>query len=316
LIGWLELHARIAVQAFLVIGGFLAARSLSPDGVARPQNALHTKVGRRYLKLVPPFLVATLLAVGASAWAGNWMSHASVSGVPTLAQLLAHALLLHSILGYESISAGAWYVAIDFQLYALLASLVWICGMAGRDQARAWLVPAIVLAGVCASLFWFNRDARLDIWAFYFFGSYGMGALAWWASERQRRAARQMLLAAIVLPATCALLLDFRSRIALALFIACMLAWCARRQQPWRDALPPVFQWPGRIAYSVFLIHFPVCLVVNAAFTRYAPLTPAWQGLGMLVAWAGSVLAGAVFFQFVEAPLGRLRFRARRMSAP
>jgi peptidoglycan/LPS O-acetylase OafA/YrhL len=156
-------------------------------------------------------------------------------------------------------------------------------------------VPVVVLAGVCASLFWFNRDARFDIWALYFFGSYGIGALAWWASEQQRRATRHMLLAAIVLPATCALLLYFRGRIALALFISCMMAWCARRDKPWRDALPPVSQWLGRIAYSVFLIHFPVCLVVNAAFTRYASPAPGWQGVGMLAAWAGSVLAGAAF---------------------
>jgi peptidoglycan/LPS O-acetylase OafA/YrhL len=277
---------------------------------------VHNKVGQRYLKLVPPFMVATLLAVGASAWAGNWMSHESISAEPTLAQLVSHALLLHSILGYESISAGAWYVAIDFQLYALLALLVWLCSMASGGQLRAWLLPAVVLAGVCASLFWFNRDARFDIWALYFFGSYGVGALAWWASERQRRTTRQMLLLAIVLPATCALLLDFRSRIALALFMACVLAWYARQRPRWRDALPPVFQWPGRIAYSVFLIHFPVCLVVNAAFTRYAPPTPGWQGLGMLVAWAGSMLAGAAFFRLVEAPLGRLLFRTRRTTAP
>jgi hypothetical protein len=36
----------------------------------------------------------------------------------------------------------------------------------------------------------------------------------------------------------------------------------------------------------------------------------------MLAAWAGSVLAGAAFLWLVEAPLGRLLFRARRMIAP
>ena len=309
LIGWLEMHARIAVHAFLVIGGFLAARSLSPDGIARMPGALHKKVGQRYLKLAPPFLVATLFGVGASVWARSWMSHESISAAPTVMQLLAHALLLHSILGYESISAGAWYVAIDFQLYALFALMVWLCGTAAGDRPRAWLLPAVVLLSVCASLFWFNLDASMDIWAPYFFGSYGLGVLAWWASQQCGIRRSAPVLVAIVVPAACALLLDFRSRIALALFIACMLVWCARSRLSWRHVLPAVLHWLGRISYSVFLIHFPVCLVVNAAFIRYAPPTAAWQALGMLTAWAASVLAGAAFFRLVETPLGRLLLR-------
>src|SRR5580765_6342029 len=62
LINWLDDYARIAVQVFLVVGGFLAAKSLSPQGpsaVSAPMRVLW----RRYMKLAPPFLAATMLAI-------------------------------------------------------------------------------------------------------------------------------------------------------------------------------------------------------------------------------------------------------------
>lgn len=307
LIGWLDEHARLAVQVFLVIAGFLAARSLAGDGVPPLGGSLRATVARRYLMLAPPFMAAMLLTVGASAWARSWMTHDSISAAPALAQLVAHALLLQDVLGYESLSAGAWYVAIDFQLYALLATLVWACGRSTRrwPAAGAWLLPASVSLVLCGSLFWFNRNERFDAWALYFFGSYGLGALACWASGAPGRQGRLLALI-MVASAAAALVLDFRSRIALALIVAGVIAWAARRPFIRDRAAPALLLWLGRISYSVFLVHFAVCLVINAAFTRYAPASAGWQAYGMLLAWAASVLAGAVFYRLVEAPLGRL----------
>ena len=317
LIGWLDEHARLAVQVFLVIGGFLAARSLAGDGTATAGGTLRARIARRYLVLAPPFMAAVLLTVAASAWARSWMPHDSISAAPTVAQLAAHALMLQGVLGYESLSAGAWYVAIDFQLYTLFALLIWACSHASRTwpATRGWLLPASVSLLLCSSLFWFNRDARFDVWALYFFGSYGLGALACWAGTSG--AARQRWLAlALLAPAAAALALDFRSRIALALLVAAFIAWAAQHPVVRERALPAPLLWLGRISYSIFLVHFGVCLVINAAFTRFAPATAGWQGAGMLAAWAGSVLAGAVFYRLVEAPLARLVAPARAAALP
>ncbi|MFJ2989532.1 acyltransferase family protein [Collimonas sp. NPDC087041] len=310
LIDWLDSYARIAVQVFLVIGGFLAAKSLSPQGTSTVADPLRV-MWRRYMKLVPPFLVATVLAVGASAWASLWMTHYSISAMPTALQLAAHALLLHSILGYESISAGAWYVAIDFQLYALLTMLLWLTGGIARRGAMPWLAPLLVVVGVSASLLYFNRNAAWDAWAPYFFGSYGLGVIAWWARDLSRRpGVVALLIAALLVPTVYALTIDFRSRIAVALVVACALVLVSRhgmllsRQR---------FAWIrsfGRISYSIFLVHFPVCLVVNAAFVRFVPARPLLQAGGMVLAWAASLLAGAIFYRFVEIPLSRLSTRA------
>ncbi|WP_225869842.1 acyltransferase [Glaciimonas sp. PCH181] len=312
-IGWLDTYARIAVQVFLVTSGFLAAKSLAPAGMPGIADPLRV-VWRRYVRLVPPFMVATALAVGASALAGAWMTHYSISAMPTLLQLAAHALLLHTVLGYESISAGAWYVAIDFQLYALLTCLIWMAGKLAVRRSVPWLVPCLVIGGVCASQWYFNRDARWDAWAIYFFGSYGLGVLAWWARDPARHRATVVLLAAaILLPTLGALMVDFRSRIAVALVVACALVCISRRQNhhfgPSWLRMGGMGSNVGKISYGVFLVHFPVCLIVNAIFTRFVPAQPLLQAFGMLLAWGSSMLAGAAFYRWVQLPLSRLSSR-------
>lgn len=311
LFSWLAGDARIAVQVFLVIGGFLAAKSLSPHGLPGLDHPLRA-IGRRYLKLAPPFIVAMLLAVLASYIASAWMTHDSISAPPTFSQFSAHALLLHDVLGYEALSAGAWYVAIDFQLYGLMCLLLWVSGNFGAGRQSRWIVPGLVSILLLASLFVFNRDADWDAWAPYFFASYGLGALAWWASDPHRRSvAILVLLFLIVVPTQLALALDFRARIAVAFAVACLLLLLGREKPAFlAGRMAWLVQMLAKTSYSVFLVHFPVCLVVNAGFTRFAPEVAHLQFLGVVVGWGTSLIAGAAFHRWVEAPLGRLLIQA------
>ena len=309
LLDWLGDSARIAVQVFLVIGGFLAAKSLAPDGLpGLPASATPLQaIRRRYIKLAPPFIAATLIAALANALAAGAMTHDSISAPATFGQLGAHALLLHGVLGYESLSAGAWYVAIDFQLYALTALALWTAGRVAGGRALAWLVPVTVAAGGALSLLYFNLDAGWDNWAPYFFGSYGLGMLAWWASDARRKTGAVFaLMLLLVVPAWLALAVEFRSRIELALAVACVLFLCGRSATVLHGRAWAAVNTLGRISYAVFLIHFPVSLLVNTAFVSWAPLEPEWQALGMLTAWSASLTAGAAFHRWVELPLGRL----------
>jgi peptidoglycan/LPS O-acetylase OafA/YrhL len=306
LIDWLDEYGRIAVQVFLVVGGFLAAKSLSPQANACLEHPVGT-IWRRYIKLAPPFMMAMLLAIGASALASQWMSHDSISAPPTLAQLSAHLLLMHDVLGYEALSAGAWYVAIDFQLYAMVTVLLWGAGRLAGPRFQAWLMPVLIALCVSVSLFYFNRDAEWDVWAPYFFGSYGLGMLAWWASDPARRPGSVgLLLAMIMAPTLLALALDFRVRIAVALVVACVLFLFGRiKLADYRSQAWTLVNRLAAISFSVFLVHFPMCLVVNAAFTRFVSEQPHEQAFGMLVAWVASLAAGAAFYRWVEVPLGR-----------
>jgi peptidoglycan/LPS O-acetylase OafA/YrhL len=315
LVDWLDEYGRIAVQVFLVVGGFLAAKSLSPQAQPGLNNPFAT-IWRRYIRLALPFMVAMLLAIGASALASQWMIHDSISAPPTLSQLGAHLLLLHDVLGYDALSAGAWYVAIDFQLYALVTLLLWGAGRLGG--ARSWIMPVLVTLGVSISLLYFNRDADWDVWAPYFFGSYGLGMLAWWASDPARKpGAGALLLVMMVAPALVGLGLEFRSRIAVALVVACGLFLFGRtRLADYRSQGWVLVNRMATISFSVFLVHFPVCLVVNAGFTRFVSDQPHEQAFGMLIAWIASLAAGAAFYRWVETPLGRVLTTRTQSATP
>lgn len=292
---WLYDYGRIAVQAFLVMGGFLAARGLAPQGVLRELNPW-AALGRRYVSLVFPFAVALLFAILGAALARQFSSHASIPAAPEFLQVLAHLLLLHNIVGADALSAGVWYVAIDFQLYALLLLLLVLARSPAGGQGRPWLAYALVAALGLASLLWFNRQADLDIWGIYFFGAYALGAFAYWASQQARYKVWLGLLFSL---GVCALLLDFRLRIAVALVIALLLA-IANRGAGMAWPKPRLFGWLGQISYAVFLVHFPVCLLVNVALQVWAPASPGLNLLGMVAAWGLSLWAGQVFYRRVE----------------
>ncbi len=303
LIKWFSDYGRLAVQVFFVIGGFLVARSVAARAAligARPFAVLW----ERYLRLVVPLAVALLAAIAAAAIGRAWMPHvASVPPPPTLMQLAAHLLLLQDLLHIEALSAGIWYVAIDFQSFAMLVIIVWLAHRLGgslNGTRRLTAVLACLLGG--ASLFFFNRDPDWDNAALYFFGSYALGVIAFWLSDRARSA---LWLAALAAAASAALLLDFRIRIAIAVATALVLVAASRGAVPGNWPKHRVWAFLGQISYSVFLIHYPVCLIVNAVFFRFAPQSPLANALGMLLAWAASIAAGSVLFQLVERHVAR-----------
>jgi len=152
-------------------------------------------------------------------------------------------------LDVESLSAGVWYVAIDFQLYATLALVLWLGG------GKRWLSLALVALLCAASLTWFNADADWDIWSVYFFGAYGLGALAWWAGSRARHGWYAVVLYATALGiGLAALAINFRERIALAISVSALLASFGT----WQLRLP---RWLDRKFCKARFIHAIRCMV-------------------------------------------------------
>ena len=294
LIAWLYDYARIAVQAFLVMGGFLGAQALARDGTLI-DKPVATLIWRRYLKLVLPYAGALLLAIIAAAIARGLMVNEATPEAPTLPQFIAHIFLLQSVLGFDGLSAGVWYVAIDFQLYVLLLVTLWLARRTLPNIRGAG--PILVSALMLASLFYVNRDDSLDNWAIYFFGAYGMGAVVHWTVRRSQASVWLALILALV---ATALVVDFRLRIAVALAVAVALGLARYAGFIERWPKSKTVAWLGQISYSIFLVHYPICLVINGLFERFAPHTPGIQLAGMVLAWAASIAGGALFYRQIE----------------
>jgi peptidoglycan/LPS O-acetylase OafA/YrhL len=99
------------------------------------------------------------------------------------------------------------------------------------------------------------------------------------------------------------LALDWRSRIAIALVTALALAVAQRREGQggprWFAPGHPLVRL-GRISYSLFLIHFPVLLLVNGVASQFAPMTPWGDAAALLGTFALSIGAAAILYRWVE----------------
>jgi peptidoglycan/LPS O-acetylase OafA/YrhL len=306
---WLYDYGRMAVQLFLVVAGFLAAASLAPQGVARFTQPVRL-IFRRYRRLVLPYLVAVAASVLVAALVRPWFDHSSVPAAPTWLQVIAHALLLQDLLGEDALSAGLWYVAIDLQLFAVCVLVFSFARTATHrwpglpGQAGMWLVGVLALL----SLFFFNRQPALDTTALYFFASYALGMLAFWITARASEPMRARWAIFLAVACSLALVLDFRGRMALAMTVALVLLWLQSGwQSGWKSGSPHAGlrqRWLEQIglrSYSIFLIHFPVCVLVNAVVSHFWPTQLVANVLGLLAAFALSLLAGALLYRSVEA---------------
>ena len=307
-IDWLYEYARMAVQVFLVIAGFLAARSLAPAATPTSIKPLQL-IWARYRRLALPFLIAMTISIACAAIARPWMVHESIPEAPAFWQMLSHAMLMHGLLGQESLSAGAWYVAIDFQLFILFVAALWLSAKS-RNSTR--MTVGLVAGLALASLFYFNRQDSWDNWGLYFFGSYALGVAAHWCAQRKHSPLWFVLLLAAVVAA---LALEFRPRIAIALGTALLLGLSTRYKlmEKWPDFR--LTAWLGKISYSLFLIHFPVFMLVNTLVFRLAPNSPLLNLGGMILAWFLSIAAGDLFYRLVESRIGTPR-RVRIPASP
>jgi peptidoglycan/LPS O-acetylase OafA/YrhL len=288
-----------------VLGGYLAVQPLM-RAMGGPAPDLLRAVGARYLRLAPPFVLAMGLAVLAALWARPWLSEDLLAPAPKAFQMLAHLLLMHELLDVGALSAGVWYVAIDFQLYALMAVLLWL----GQRGGHARVAIGLVLGMTTVSLLVWNSRPELDDWAIYYFGAYGLGAAARWAPAATSEDVRRLYMAGLILLAGLALLLDFRPRIALALAVALFLI-ASRGQLPGLPSrLVPWLATMGRTSYALFLVHFPVLLIGSAWWVRGVQSGPV-AGIAWFIAiWGASQVLAWAFERWVEAPL------ARRMASP
>jgi peptidoglycan/LPS O-acetylase OafA/YrhL len=307
-------YGRFAVQVFFVLGGYVTARHLDREWPNRLGKVLESLVDR-YRRIALPYLAALLFALVANWLARQWMVDEAISKPATVEQLLAHVLLLQDLLGHEPLTAGIWYLAIDLQLVTLSVVVSWIVSLSFGQVRGIWLSRYGLLALGVLSAFLFNRAPTLDKTALYFYASYAFGLAVAWIESSKIRVWHFALYLVLVL---CALGIHFRGRLFVAAVTALALLFALRSTVARRLPNRPTVRILADSSYSLFLIHFPLFLVVNAAAARWLPEGAGWTTVALLAAYAASVFAGLVFHRHVERPLLKLNFpldRFRRYNS-
>lgn len=299
LLGLIANEGRYVVQIFLVVGGFLAAQSLLGTLEQARDVAVWPLLKKRFLRLAKPFWVGIALAVLLGWLAGEIAVHDEVSELPSVTQLLAHVFLLHDIVEVEALSAGVWYVAIDLQLYAAVVLMAWVSQRTGGFKLLQPTHALLLLASTMtiASLLMWNRNAEHDEWAWYFFGAYGLGALAHWAQRE-----RKLVLGSVVIIALLgiALWLEWRERLLLTGVTALLLMNSARIERFVAVIVTRPIRWLGDISYSVFLIHYGIAVFASSVVIALGLASFAEMLVAFVATWGVSVAAGWVLYWGVE----------------
>lgn len=290
--GWLaEASARghLGVAVFFVISGFVIPWTLrnEPRGLGHYGRFL----GKRLLRLHPPFLVACLLAIALNqvsillpGYRGNlpddYLSEAGKG-------LFFDSLYLSGILGKGWALVVAWTLAIEVQFY-LLAGLV----APGFARANAWNVCAWLAAASCAP--WAVPEPT---WVFRWLPIFALGAAAAWLRGVLKK--NDILLSFII---TCIALANVAAHHGVETMTAALAAFLFILA--WKRTPPRVLLWLGSISYSLYLVHVPMSSRVVNLGLRWAL---EWPGrLALVLAGTGfSLLAAWVFWRWVEWPVHR-----------
>jgi peptidoglycan/LPS O-acetylase OafA/YrhL len=214
---------------------------------------------------------------------------------------LAHTVFLQDILGYPSLSAGLWFVAIEFQLGLMYLVILLLRDVIVRfvNTDRDWVSLAIGWPVALVSLFYFNVDERFDMWGIYFFAQFFTGVVVYHALQRRELRFQFGLYTAVV---SAALVYAWRWRLAGSLLAGIIVYVAGRRDLLVRWPNSRTLDYLGRTSYSLFLVHYPVLLVVTTVWLYLGWTSRQGAAIGLVVAYLASLAAAELFYRWVEAP--------------
>jgi peptidoglycan/LPS O-acetylase OafA/YrhL len=337
-------QAWVAVQCFFIISGFYMSLILNEKYTGPGSTRLF--LSQRLLRLLPAYWLVLLLTLAASGLAWGWWGHAfpplqawldhgrAMTGETRALLAGANALLLGQnellYLGFDP-AAGtlhwttnfslsqppvwqflampqAWSIELELLFYGLAPLLV----RRSLPVVMGMLLMSFAVRLVCYTVF----DLTFDPWTYRFFPNelalFLLGALAYniYRAPWRERAAEGLwiwALFALFLILTVAFpFIPVRGQFKAWPYYALAtvtIPFLFAETKNWRWD-----RWIGELSYPVYLIHFLVIWICQAA------LPAAWQHNRSLWAMIGSVAAAIVLHLGFIAPLEQWRARRARRS--
>lgn len=330
-VGWFIAQAGFwAVAVFVMISGFVISHLLIEK--SEPYGAY---IVRRLMRLLPAFLVASVLGAGAVTWAAVAAAHSPLSAIPGYgfaaqvvrwqrgwfahvpSNIALHLSMLHGLSPsseYAFLPPG-WSVSLEWQYY-LIAPLLLVAVKRGATWTTA--AALLVAAAWNATLGQvFASPSALPAMGYYFV----IGALSRvWLRPTKLPAALALLSLGLPFVLRSFDLLPLGVWGAFLVFLVSERA--APGQKPGWVALAlesPVARYVGERSYSVYLLHFPI---LWALFALTAPYLHSRGQLAACLALAAPPLimaAADLSYRLVERPgmaLGRRLARGLMRSPP
>ena len=275
--GWLKAsgtYCWLGVPAFFVISGFVIPLSMHRGGYALA--SIGRFLGRRVMRLEPPYLVAIVVTLALTYLPGLVPGFQGVLPEFDWFAALLHIGYLNPLFDEPWLNPVYWSLAVEFQFYLFMGLLFPLL----RHGSRAW-----VLAGFCMTALLPLSEISL----FRHAGLFTIGIAAYWYHAGASRLGEFIALCAAGSVATG---LAQEPAVSIVAVVVALLIVFVR--------LPRigVLAVLGTISYSLYLLHLPIGLRVVGYGVRFWDSVP----LAFLAGIAMSLLAAYVFWRYVEHP--------------
>ncbi|HVG28586.1 MAG TPA: acyltransferase [Pyrinomonadaceae bacterium] len=295
--GWLYTASRygqLGVQVFFVISGFIIPYSLYRSGYALRNYG--TFVLKRVIRLDPPYVVTVALIVllGVVSWYFPF-ERDQVFQV-SAPQVLLHFAYANVFFGYPWLNDVFWTLAIEFQYYLLI----------GLAFPLVFSRDARVRLASCAALGALAFVIKPPTFIFYYIFLFLMGILT--CQFKVGLVGRRQYALLLAAATAMALLTTDFAQTAAGLAAVCAILFLEMRYA--------VFNFLGKISYSLYLIHSPVGRRALNVFLRLLGAQSFGSKMvAIALAIAVSVAAAYALYRLVELPAQRwssaLRYRRR-----
>ena len=296
-------HGLLAVQVFLVLGGYLNAKSWT-RALAKAEFHVLPRIWARYERLAIPLFAALSFTVLVTACVRPFFDHSSLSASPTPLQIFAHIFLLQDVLYLEAFSAGVWYVAIDFQLFIMAIVCAWLAHVWQRHTTSGSVIRKVLIfwgALTMGSIFVWNLNPLGEVWATYFFSAYGLGlCVGCWRYAGMRLNCNHLAFL-IMLIGALATAYQPRIRLVVAVVTSVLLSFYeAGNCRPIEGLKMRWIREVSNASYAIFLIHFGTSLLVSAIVFNFWSENIPVNLMGLLFAFGASLALGRQIHLHIE----------------
>jgi peptidoglycan/LPS O-acetylase OafA/YrhL len=314
-----DIVALTAVEVFFVLSGFVLAPQILTQVIGHPARNLRTFLLRRWMRTIPPYLVALLCV-------------SYVTGQLWTVDFARYAFYVQNLYFQANVNdyyPVAWSLSVEEWFYVTFAPLAFVIALACKSNA--WRtsvfvgVGLIVVIEVARSTFgdFAQWDAEVRRVVAFRIDSIVFGFLLYVAVSRLGKDVRPSIRLALLLFAVCSAAAgvvtylttkgDVLSELLFPYAAAAMgvsAVWLAHRAEflfAGRKLLADVSTYLGGISYSVYLFHLILVMILKPKLQHIDLLLQIPIYLTALIVWCSA------FWIYFEKPIlaARPRYRTR-----
>jgi len=274
---FLFLYFRLPVWSFLVVGGFLCAHIVD----SRISFSLPHTIYKRFLRLLPLYFISIFSVILVTMLFYPFIKDELwISPIPSLIQLCSNLILIQDLIGEPSLSAGAWYVSIDLQLFALTLTLFFLSRYFHANFDIEIISTCIFFVTLSSLIFW-SKEVRYEIYAIYFYNAYGLGLMAYLV--KKSRLSFYFFL--ILLLAHAVDIIFYPSAKSGVIFLTALAIYCVDKSYLIKNRIAKIIMYGSNSSYALFVSHFFVIIIftgiwnmleLSGFFTAFTMIFVVW----------------------------------------